>query len=90
MIKKALAAATLAGSLWLAGAGAASAEVYYPWCVTYGGGRNGIGATSCAFVSRAQCRATAMGAGAMCSENPASPPVEYRVHKRHDRPYSQR
>ena len=89
-MKKIVAAAAIAGGLWFGGAGVVSAEVYYPWCVTYGGGRDGIGATSCSFVSRQQCMATAMGMGATCSENPASPPVAYRVHKRHDRPYSDR
>jgi hypothetical protein len=64
----------------------ARAEIQYPWCVQYGGGRNGIGATSCGFVSREQCMATARGLGAMCVENPAYPTVVRRPVKiRHPR-----
>ena len=33
------------------------AATNYPWCVQYGGGHKGIGATSCGFVSREQCMA---------------------------------
>jgi hypothetical protein len=50
------------------------AEVFYPWCVQYGGGREGIGATSCGFDSYAQCQMTASGLNASCVENPAAPP----------------
>jgi hypothetical protein len=49
----------------------AGAEVQYPWCIQYGGGRNGIGATSCGFVSQEQCLASRSGLGAMCMPNPA-------------------
>ena len=60
------------GAVWLAPA-SASAEILYPWCIQYSGGANGIGATSCAFVSRAQCMQTSMGMGAWCVPNPAYP-----------------
>jgi Protein of unknown function (DUF3551) len=49
----------------------AQAEIIYPWCVQYSGGRHGINALSCDFVSFAQCMATARGLGNTCSENPA-------------------
>jgi hypothetical protein len=61
----------------------ARAEIQYPWCVQYGGGRNGIGATSCAFVSFAQCMATASGLGNMCVENPAYPGAPSRPARHH-------
>jgi hypothetical protein len=62
----------------------ARAEIQYPWCVEYGGGRNGIGATSCSFVSREQCMATARGTGAWCVENSAYPGAPSRpVHRHH-------
>jgi hypothetical protein len=49
----------------------ARAETLYPWCVQYTGGAEGIGAVSCAFVSKAQCEGTASGMRAMCVPNPA-------------------
>jgi hypothetical protein len=49
----------------------AGAAAQYPWCVEYGGGRDGFAATSCGFVSFDQCMATASGMHAMCVENPA-------------------
>jgi hypothetical protein len=67
----------------------AHAEIQYPWCIQYPGGRNGIGATSCSFVTYDQCRASASGLGNMCVENPAYPvraePVKLRKrrHKHH-------
>jgi hypothetical protein len=61
----------------------ARAEIQYPWCVQYGGGRNGIGATSCGFVSREQCMATASGLGSMCVENPAYPALARQPVKIH-------
>lgn len=61
----------------------ARAEIQYPWCVQYGGGRHGIGATSCAFVSFQQCMATASGLGNMCVENPAYTGPPNRVARRH-------
>jgi hypothetical protein len=72
--------------LTLAAASPSRAHIVYPWCVQYGGGRNGIGATSCGFVSREQCMQTASGLRAMCVENPAdagprSWPTEKRNHK---------
>jgi Protein of unknown function (DUF3551) len=57
------------------------AEYYYPWCVQYGGGWEGINATSCGFVSYEQCMATARGTGASCIENPADPRPSPRAMK---------
>ncbi len=65
------------------------AEIQYPWCIQYPGGAHGIGATSCSFVSREQCMATARGLGSTCMENPAYPttvkrPMKIRhPHRRH-------
>ena len=70
---KVLAVLAIAGGAMLMTPAGASAEVLYPWCVQYVGGAEGIGATSCAFVSRAQCEQTAMGMRAMCVPNPAYP-----------------
>ena len=65
----------LAGALIAAAMLTAPSSVHaatnYPWCVQYGGGLEGIGATSCGFVTWEQCMATARGMGAMCVENPA-------------------
>jgi hypothetical protein len=61
----------------------ARAEILYPWCASYTGGENGIGATVCSFVSRQQCMATVQGMGAMCQENPAYPEATApRPHRR--------
>ena len=65
------------------------AEIMYPWCVQYGGGRNGIGATSCGFDSYAQCMMTASGTNASCVENPGYPPARNpatRHRRRHHVP----
>jgi hypothetical protein len=69
-----LIAATFAATLFVGLAGftaSASAATQYPWCAEYGGGRDGIAATSCGFVSWNQCMATVTGMGAICVENPA-------------------
>jgi Protein of unknown function (DUF3551) len=67
-----------------------SAATNYPWCVDYGGGRNGIGAISCGFVSYAQCMETARGMGSMCIQNPAyQAPSERAVRHRHKKKKSQ-
>lgn len=80
-----LAALAIAGGATLMTPAGASAEVLYPWCVQYAGGQEGIGATNCAFVSRAQCEQTAVGMRAMCVPNPAYPDraPERPVRKRH-------
>ncbi len=46
-------------------AGAARAEINYPWCLTQADGR-----ISCSFTSFEQCRSASIGKGAICSENP--------------------
>ena len=51
----------------------AQAEVWYPWCATYGGRGNGV--TACGWTSYAQCRATISGIGGHCFENPAPRPA---------------
>jgi hypothetical protein len=47
----------------------ASAEIYRPWCVQYGG-NNGDNGTTCAFTSFEQCMMTARGSGGFCVQNP--------------------
>jgi hypothetical protein len=62
----------------------AYAATNYPWCIQYGGGRQGIDAVSCGFVSYAQCMETARGMGSMCLENPAySGPTKHVFNPRH-------
>jgi hypothetical protein len=61
------------------------AEIQYPWCAIYSGGRQG-GGTNCGFVTWAQCMNTISGIGGTCIANAAYPsraeePV--RRHKRH-------
>jgi hypothetical protein len=65
-MKIAIAIAALGVSL-LAGAGKASAEVDYPWCVITGGLSEGV--MSCGFVSYEQCMQTRIGTE-MCVQNP--------------------
>ena len=48
------------------------AEIEYPWCAEYYGGRDG-GGVNCGFVTLAPCRATISGLGGNCYENPAYP-----------------
>jgi hypothetical protein len=74
-----IAAALLASSTVFAAP--AHAAIYYPWCIQYGGGREGYGATSCGFVSRAQCMESASGMGAACVENPVYPEHRERAVK---------
>jgi hypothetical protein len=63
-------AAALAAAQFIA-AGTLLAQEPYRWCAVYGGGRNGIGATNCGFVTLEQCRETILGMGGFCNENPA-------------------
>jgi hypothetical protein len=63
----------------------AVAETLYPWCLQYSESSAG-GATSCSFVTLAQCRATLFGMGGACYENPAYPatapkPNQRRAHR---------
>ncbi len=65
------------------------AEIQYPWCALYSGGRDG-GGTNCGFSTWAQCRATISGIGGTCVANAAYParaeePVRRykRRHKHH-------
>jgi Protein of unknown function (DUF3551) len=46
-----------------------AAMVLYPWCVNYGGGKEG-GAQNCGFTSRQQCELTRRGNGGFCVQNP--------------------
>jgi uncharacterized protein DUF3551 len=46
----------------------AQAQIYYPWCAVYSGGRGG-GATNCGFTSFQQCMATVSGIGGFCEQN---------------------
>jgi hypothetical protein len=48
----------------------ARAEIEYPWCAQYGGGRDGLDASNCGFVTLQQCRDTISGIGGMCYQNP--------------------
>jgi hypothetical protein len=47
----------------------ASAEITYPWCAQYGGGRGGGGGRNCGFWTYEQCRATVWGTGGYCEAN---------------------
>jgi hypothetical protein len=47
----------------------ADAMIVYPWCAHYGG-RGGVGAPSCGFVTFAQCMATVSGMQGYCDRNP--------------------
>jgi hypothetical protein len=45
----------------------ASAEITYPWCAQYNGGRGG--GRNCGFWTREQCMATLSGNGGHCEAN---------------------
>ena len=74
------AVALLAVSPWMATP--ARAEIEYPWCAQYGGGREGLGATNCGFVTLAQCRATVSGIGGFCIQNPMYPAAPDQPRRR--------
>ena len=59
-----LALTTLAS---LAGTGPSAAEITYPWCAQYGGGRGG--SRNCGFWTYQQCMATLSGNGGYCEVN---------------------
>jgi len=52
----------------VAGSDAGRAEITYPWCAQYGGGRDG-GGRNCGFWTYEQCRAALSGNGGYCVEN---------------------
>ena len=71
-----------AGLFAVLSAAPAKAEVWYPWCAQYGGGRDGIGSVVCSFVSYGQCMATVRGMGGWCIENSyPPPPPPYRARR---------
>ena len=47
----------------------ASAEITYPWCAQYGGGRGDGGGRNCGFWTYQQCRAALSGNGGYCEAN---------------------
>lgn len=59
--------AALACAAWVTTAGAARAEIEYPWCIMTGGRDGGV--MSCGYVSFAQCMQTRVGTD-MCIVNP--------------------
>ena len=59
----------------------------YKWCAEYSGGRDGIGATNCGFVTLEQCRATISGIGGWCSPNPFYTGPEPRRRQTNGRRY---
>jgi hypothetical protein len=58
----------------------------YKWCAEYSGGRDGMGATNCGFVTYQQCLATISGIGGFCTPNPRYTGTERRPQRRHARP----
>jgi uncharacterized protein DUF3551 len=52
----------------LAGTAPSAAEITYPWCAQYGGGRGG--SRNCGFWTYEQCMATLWGNGGYCEHNP--------------------
>ena len=51
----------------LASSGPSSAEITYPWCAQYGGGRGG--GRNCGFWTFEQCMAALWGNGGLCEAN---------------------
>lgn len=61
-----------------------NAEITYPWCAQYSGGRGG--GRNCGFTTWEQCRATVHGVGGYCELNsmyPGSAPPVRRKPRRH-------
>jgi hypothetical protein len=81
-MRRLVAGLAIAGGVMMLAPAGASAEVYYPWCAAYGGGRDGIDAVVCSFETRRQCLETVRGIGGDCVENPAPPPRAPRPLKR--------
>ncbi len=65
----------------VAGPTPAQAGIEYPWCAVYP--ESTVGGTNCGFSTLAQCRATAIGTGGTCYENPAYTPAAASQPKRH-------
>jgi len=68
-----------AGIVLAASTPGARADLNYPWCAQYGGGRDG--ARNCGFSSFAQCMATVSGIGGFCMPNNQYEPL--KSSKRH-------
>ena len=69
-MRRALALLAVAAAGLLTSAGAANAEITYPWCAQYQrDGRN------CGFSTLEQCRATVSGNGGYCEANAMYRPV---------------
>jgi hypothetical protein len=56
-----------------------SAEITYPFCAQYGGGRGG--GRNCGFSTWEQCMATVWGNGGYCEANPMYMALERPVRK---------
>ena len=58
-------------SVWsfVDGTRTAEAEVYYPWCARYGGGKLAPGVPICGFTSYQQCMESVRGTGGYCEQN---------------------
>ena len=50
------------------GTSLASADVYYPWCASYGGG-DSPGVPVCAYTTNQQCVAAVSGTQGFCQQN---------------------
>ena len=62
-----IAVLTVAVLASLAGTAPSAAEITYPWCAQYGGGRGG--SRNCGFWTYEQCMATLWGNGGYCEVN---------------------
>ena len=58
----------LAGLALVASDAPSRADITYPWCAQYGGGRGG--SRNCGFWTFEQCMATMWGNGGFCERNP--------------------
>lgn len=63
----------------LQGARPAHADVYYPWCASYGGA-DSPGVPVCSFMTHQQCLASIQGMGGYCQQNwpPPSAPSPFQ------------
>jgi Protein of unknown function (DUF3551) len=66
-MRRILTALALCALGFTAGVEPASAEITYPWCAQYNGGRGG--GRNCGFWTYQQCMATVSGNGGYCETN---------------------
>lgn len=69
ILSSAVAALVVSAASLIATTQPSKAQIVYPWCAHYGGGKGG-GAPSCGSLTYEQCMATVSGQQGFCDRNP--------------------